>query len=52
MFGNNPAKRRYVRRIAVSMLLYLVSLAAAVRLVEGGAVTGPLAYLLALLPGG
>lgn len=46
-----PAQRRYVLRIAASMAAYLVTLAAAVRLVGGGLVTGPPAYVLALLPG-
>jgi hypothetical protein len=47
----NPAQRRYVLRVAVATAAYLVTLAAAVRFVGGGAVTGPLAYLLGLLPG-
>jgi hypothetical protein len=47
----NPAQRRYVLRIAVAMGAYLVTLALALRFVGGGTVTGPLAYLLALLPG-
>jgi hypothetical protein len=46
----NPAQRRYVLRVAVAMAAYLVTLALAVRFV-GSVVTGPLAYLLALLPG-
>ena len=47
----NPAQRRYVLRVAVAMAAYIVTLAAAVRFVGGGAVTGAPAYLLALLPG-
>lgn len=47
----NPAQRRYVLRVAVAMAAYLVTLSAALRFVGGGAVSGPLAYLLALLPG-
>lgn len=48
---SNPAQRRYVLRIAAAMAAYLVTLSAALRFVGGGAVTGPLAFLLALLPG-
>jgi hypothetical protein len=47
----NPAQKRYVRRVFVSMACYLLFLAIALRFVGGGHVTGPLAYLLALLPG-
>jgi len=50
-YPRNPAQRRYVLRVAVAMAAYIVTLAAAIRLVGGGAVTGPPAYLLALLPG-
>lgn len=45
------ANRRYVLRVSIAMALYIVTLTAALRFVGGGAVTGPLAYLLALLPG-
>ena len=45
------AQRRYVLRISLAMALYIVTLTAALRFVGGGTVTGPLAYLLALLPG-
>jgi hypothetical protein len=45
----SPAMRRYVLRLAVATAAYLVTLAIAVRFV--GVVEGPLAYLLALLPG-
>ena len=50
-YPRNPAQRRYVLRVAVAMACYIVTLAAAIRFVGGGAVTGPPAYLLALLPG-
>ena len=45
----SPAMRRYILRLAVATAAYLVTLAIAVRFV--GVVDGPLAYLLALLPG-
>jgi hypothetical protein len=45
----SPAMRRYILRLAVATAAYLVTLALALRFV--GDVTGPLAYLLALLPG-
>jgi hypothetical protein len=38
-------------RISAAMAAYIVTLTAALRFVGGGDVTGPLAYLLALLPG-
>jgi hypothetical protein len=47
----NPAQRRYVLRVGVATLAYIVTLSLAIELVGGGAVSGPLAYLLALLPG-
>src|SRR4051812_46433298 len=47
----NPAQRRYVLRVAVVTAAYLVTLFLAVRFVGRGEVTGPLAWLLALLPG-
>ncbi|MGA9581928.1 MAG: hypothetical protein WBR13_08180 [Allosphingosinicella sp.] len=46
----NPAQRRYVWRIAGATGAYLGTLAAALHLVGDGRVTGPLAYVLALLP--
>jgi len=45
------AQKRYVLRIAVAMAAYLVTLAIALHFVGGGTVTGPPAYLLAMLPG-
>ena len=48
--GNkNPAMRRYLRRLAISMTLYMAFLFIALRYVD--AVTGPVAYLLGALPG-
>ena len=44
------AQRRYLIRLAISMLAYLTTLALALRLVGGGAVTGPAAVAVALLP--
>jgi len=46
-----PAMRRYVVRTFVAITGYLLTLAAAVRLVRDGSLTGPLAWLLALFPG-
>ena len=43
--------KRYVRRLAVSMALYMVTLFAAVHFVGKHIVTGPTAYVLAILPG-
>jgi len=45
------AMRRYLLRLAVSMTAYILTLSLALRFVGGGIVTGPPAYLLALLPG-
>ena len=50
-FTRNPAQRRYVQRIAVATLCYLVTLFVAIHFVGEGIVTGPLAYLLGILPG-
>jgi hypothetical protein len=47
----NPAMRRYVMRIGIFTAAYLVTLTVAVRFVGQGQVDGPLAYLVALLPG-
>ena len=49
--NKSPAQRRYVLRISAAMAAYIVTLTAALRFVGGGDVTGPLAYVLALLPG-
>ncbi len=45
----NPAMRRYLLRLAVSMALYMAFLFIALRYVDR--VSGPLAYLLGALPG-
>jgi hypothetical protein len=47
----NPAQRRYVLRVAVVTAAYLVTLFVAVRFIRHGGVAGPVAWLLALLPG-
>ena len=47
----NPPQARYVRRVLISMSLYLVTLSAALHWVGRGNLTGPPAYLLANLPG-
>ncbi len=47
----SPAMRRYTRRLAIAMTAYLITLFLAVTLVRKGEVTGPLAWLLAILPG-
>ena len=43
--------KRYVVRVAISMALYIIFLSVALRFVGRGDVTGPLAYILAALPG-
>lgn len=47
----SPAKRRYTLRLAAGMAGYVITLALAITFVRDGGVTGPLAWLLALLPG-
>lgn len=47
----NPAQRRYLLRLAVAMAFYMITLFVAVRLIGHGGVRGPLAYVLAILPG-
>lgn len=47
--SKNPAMRRYLRRLAISMALYLAFLFVALRYVDS--VSGPVAYLLGALPG-
>src|SRR5688500_3862313 len=49
--NKSPAHRRYILRLSAAMAAYIVTLTAALRFVGDGEVTGPLAYLLALLPG-
>lgn len=46
----SPAIRRYTTRLAVLMTVYLATLFGAVRLFRADAVSGPLAYALAVLP--
>lgn len=51
MTASSTPRRRYTRRVAMCMAAYLAGLAAALRLVGGGMLTGLPAYLLAALPG-
>ncbi len=46
----SPAIRRYVIRLAVLMTIYLVTLFAAVSAFRANAVSGPAAYVVAILP--
>ena len=46
-----PAHRQYVKRIAVAMTCYIATLFVAITQVRDGQLTGPLAWLLAILPG-
>ena len=45
----SPATRRYVVRLAVLMVLYLATLFAAVKAFQAHAVSGPAAYVVAIL---
>jgi MFS family permease len=47
---NNPAARRYYRRLIVTLLLYAASLAVSIGVFIHFRPTGPLAYALAILP--
>ena len=47
---NNPAKSRYMRRFSVTLLLYILFLVAAVWVFVHHHPSGPLAWLLAVLP--
>ena len=49
--AKNPAQKRYVIRVAISMVAYMVTLVLAISLVRDGGMTGPLAWILAALPG-
>lgn len=51
MASSNPSARRYARRIAGLMAVYVVSLFAASYLIETVGVARPFAYALALVPG-
>jgi hypothetical protein len=46
-----PPVRRYMRRIAVAMAVYIVELLAANYLIARALVSGPLAWTVAVLPG-
>jgi hypothetical protein len=46
-----PPVRRYMRRIAVAMAVYIVGLLAANYLIAHALVSGPLAWTVAVLPG-
>ena len=46
----SPAVRRYAIRIAVLMAFYLVALFGAVRIFRADLVSGPAAYVLAVIP--
>lgn len=48
---STPAARRYVTRLSVSMGAYMVTLIGGAHLFNNGMVSGPLLWLLALLPG-
>jgi hypothetical protein len=46
----SPAMKRYLVRLFVLMTIYLVTLFAAVTLFKNGMVSGPLAWVLAIIP--
>ncbi len=48
---NGKASQRYLTRMAITMAFYLITLFMAEHFIEDMGVTGPLAVLLALLPG-
>ncbi len=47
---NNPAARRYVRRFALAMFFYVLFIVVSVSVFARRHPTGPLAYVLAVLP--
>ena len=49
--SKTPAHRRYVVRVLIAMVGYVATLFLAEYLIEDRSVTGPLAWLVALLPG-
>lgn len=49
--SSRSALKRYNLRVGIATFFYLVTLALAVRLVRSGMVDGPLAWILAILPG-
>lgn len=48
---NTRAAHRYLLRLALTMAFYLITLAIAEHFIDGEGLTGPLAAVLALLPG-
>ena len=48
---NARASHRYLLRLALTMAFYLITLAIAEHFIDGEGLTGPLAVILALLPG-
>ncbi|AKH42771.1 hypothetical protein FHS61_000545 [Altererythrobacter atlanticus] len=48
---STPESRRYMRRLSISMAAYMVTLIGGAYLVNNELVSGPLLWLLALLPG-
>ena len=49
--SKSPAQRHYVRRVLIAMLGYVATLFLAEYLIDQHGLTGPLAWLVALLPG-
>ncbi len=49
--SKSPAARRYVWRVAAAMGAYLITLFAAEILIDDRGLSGPLAWIVALLPG-
>ena len=49
--SKSPAQRRYVRRVLIAMLGYMATLFLAEYLIDQNGLTGPPAWLIALLPG-
>ena len=47
----SAAERRYLVRLAIAMTAYVITLGIALHFVGKGHVTGPLAYVLGVLPG-
>ena len=50
-FASSRANRRYLVRLGIAMTAYIATLFLAVTYVKNGQVSGPLAYVLAVLPG-
>ncbi len=51
MAASKAPSRRYLIRLSIAMTLYVATLFAGEYLIDSGQVVGPLAWLLALLPG-